>query len=545
MQLYPTRATFHVAVAAIGLVTLGTTARIAPVVAFGGAMLLAVALARAVARVGVTRLRKAGFVMGWASPRRVHRVHAGGRLVIRSELYNRSPLTLRASGMRPIASSLLSVTIEPAAVDLPPHSSVSIDFIVTTARVGYWGIHGLGLLLAVTHVGSDAMFEIPLQFALPLGIEVFPARLAELVVQPRGGRVRRASEADVAGRARGDGDSLRELRQYSNGDPFKRIAWKPSARRGVLLVREMDRGERSVIWLVVDASVELWAGPLGLAPLDRVIDEAAALAAAHLRRGDHVGLAVVASRIHEWIEPAGGARQGLLLAAMLASSARIVDSDRSSLDEAEVARRVAEHAAPLDRGASIDWQRRDLDSLVVRAERLRSQAPFSPETTPFAATPREQQLRQYLAAFGIESPPRVEGERAKAESTLDTALDRLAAERPRPSVVHVWAPPPSRAELLGRRIALLRARGIEVRWSLPPFEPSVGSGASSETVDARASEILNDAVRARARAARERGERVLRRLGIRVTVRAVARRHASVAVMQPEESEPPRARTPG
>lgn len=529
MQLYPTRATFHVAVAAIGLVTLGTTARLAPVVAFGGAMLLAVAFARALARVRVTRLRKAGFVMGWSSARRVHRVHAGGTLVIRSELYNRSPLPLRATALRPLASSLLSVTIEPAAVELPPCGSVNLDFVVTAKRVGYWGIHGLGLLLSVTRSGTDALFEIPLQFALSLGIEVLPARLAELVARPKGGRVRRTSQAEGSGRMRGEGDSLRELRLYASGDAFKRIAWKPSARRGVLLVREMDRGERSVVWFVVDASVELWAGHAGCAPLDRVVDDVAALTAAHLRRGDHVGLAVVASRILAWITPDGGPLHALRIAAALASSARMVDSDRSSLDEHETARRVAEHAAPFDRDATADWHRRDLDALVARADRIRSQAPFSSAELPFGSTPRQRQLRHYLVSFGVESPPRVEGERTAAELALDAAFDRLVVEKPRPSVVHVWAPPPSRPRAFGKRIGAFRARGVEVRWSLPSFDASVGHDIGPRAAESTPAKVLYEAVGMRARAARERGERLLRRLGIRVALPGVPRRGASPA----------------
>jgi len=527
VQLYPTRATFHVAVAAVGLVTLGTTARVAPVVAFGGAMLLAVALARALARIGVVRLRKAGFVMGWSSGRRVHRVRAGGTVIIHAELYNRSSLALRATEMRPIASSHLSVSVEPTIVELPPKCSVSVDFIVTAHRVGYWGIHGLGLLLSVIQSGADALFEIPLQFALPLGVEVFPAMLTELVSHPRGGRVRRTSQADVARRVRGEGDSLRELRLYASGDPFKRIAWKPSARRGQLLVREMDRGERSVVWFVVDASVELWAGHAGRAPLDRVVDEVAALAAAHLHRGDRVGLAVIASRIHCWIAPDSGPSQGLVIAAALASSARTIDSDRSSLDEQETARRVAEHAAPFDREASADWHRRDLDALVARANRLRSQAPFSAAEPPLAPTGRERQLRHYLVAFGVESPPRVEGERAAAELVLDDALARLTAERPRPNLAHVWAPPPSRPHALGNRVRALRARGVELRWSLPSFDASVAKDSVSPPVESGPSSVLYEAVGVRGRAARERGERVLRRLGVRVASRVVPRRWAS------------------
>ena len=86
MELHPTRSTFHVAVAGAGLVALGTAARLPPVVAFGGAMILAVAFGRAIALASVTRLRAAGFEMVWRGSTRVHRTERGGELHIRAEL---------------------------------------------------------------------------------------------------------------------------------------------------------------------------------------------------------------------------------------------------------------------------------------------------------------------------------------------------------------------------------------------------------------------------------------------------------------------------
>src|SRR5207302_1946161 len=118
---------------------------------------------------------------------------------------------------------------------------------------------------------------------------------------------RRAAEAGRSAPALGEGDEIRELRDHVSGDPFKRIAWKASARRGRLIVRDMEREERDVVWLVLDASVELWAGPEGRAPLDDMVDEVSALAARHLARGDRVGLAVLASRPRTWLTPASGA----------------------------------------------------------------------------------------------------------------------------------------------------------------------------------------------------------------------------------------------
>jgi uncharacterized protein (DUF58 family) len=531
VQLYPTRSTFHVALAGIGLVTLGTAARIPPVVAFGGAMILAVALGRAVAILKIRRLRAAGFEMVWSDGRRVHRTTRGGSLVLQGELRNRSDERVRASALRAVASSLLDVSIEPAAIDLEPGGRATFDVTVGARRIGRWGVHGVALEVTATPFGAEGLHEIPLLFANPLGIEVLPAIGGAGAGSARSRWTRRDAETGRLARASGEADEVRELRDHVPGDPFKRIAWKASARRGRLLVRELERDERDVVWLVVDASVELWAGPPGEAPLDRVADDVATLAARHLRGGARVGLVVGASRLRTWIEPEAGAAHTTLVASALASMAAVVDADRSELDEAQVAARVAEHARPFDPHGLVDLPRGDLGALATRAEQLRGHAPFSPRL-PFAPTPREQSLRHYLASFGIESPPRVEGERAVAESTLGLALERLRAERPRPSVVHVWAPPPTNVVAMAKHVAGLRRRGTELRWTLPPFDAGLGEGSRSGGV----ADVADEAVRMRTRATRQRGERTLRRLGVRVVVSLSS--GAAAAAREPVRIEP-------
>jgi uncharacterized protein (DUF58 family) len=296
------------------------------------------------------------------------------------------------------------------------------------------------------------------------------------------------------------------------GDPFKRIAWKASARRRKLFVREMEREERDVVWLLLDASVELWAGEPGRAPLDAGIDEIAGLATRHLARGDHVGLIVTASRMRTWIPPAAGAAHVMRLAAALTSAASMVDGDRCDLDEHELAQRVSEHARPLDPRGLSDLARNDLEQLAVRAEHLRSRAPFAPRL-PFAKTSREQRFRHYLASFGIEVPPRAEGERERSDLAIAEALEKLASDKARPSLVHVWAPVPSRETPIARAMQRLRSRRALVRWTLPPFEDSVGrdDGRSPSTV----AEAVDAAVKERAIVARKRAERTLRKLGAR------------------------------
>jgi uncharacterized protein (DUF58 family) len=518
VHLYPTRSTFHVAVLGVGLVTLGTAARLAPVAAFGGAMLLAVAFGRAIARTSITRLRSAGFEMIWLEPRRTVRVSRAGSVTLRAELRNRGDEAVRVTGLRAVASSMLETSVETKVLDLPPGARVVIDVTARGKRVGRWGVHGLALEVSGTPFGAEGLYEAPLLFANPLGIEVLPPQLDAFIRNARGGRSRHASEMGRVAFHRGQADELRELRDHVPGDPLKRVAWKASARRGRLLVREMERHEREVVWLVVDASVELWAGAPGSAPLDRVIDEVAAVAARLLRRGDRVGLVVTASRVRAWIKPDLGAAHGSVVAGALASAANVVDADRSELDEAEVARRVVEHARPLDPRGLADLSRHDIDSLAARAEELRQNAPFAARL-PFAATPREQALRHYLASFGIEVPPRVDGERDAAESTLARALSSLGIERPRANAVYVWAPAPTKPTLMAKAVASLRRRGCLLEWTLPPFE--AGLGADPERRRSVLEEVADEAVVLRAGAARERGERMLRRLGVRPVARRV------------------------
>jgi uncharacterized protein (DUF58 family) len=537
MQLYPTRATFHVALAGAALVAVGVAARMAPVVAFGGAMVLAVAVGRALALATVTRLRVSGFEMVWSTARRVSRVSRGGEIRLEAELRNRGVDDARGVAIRAVASSNLDVTVEPESIDLPAGAKVRLDVIVKTKRVGRWGLHGMALEVRGTPVGGEGLYEVPLMFANPYGIEVLPKQLHAMILSPRGGRSRRASEAGRPAALAGDGDELRELREHMPGDPFKRIAWKASARRGQLVVREMERDERDVLWILLDASVELWAGEHGKAPLDRAVDEISAVIAKHLSLGDHVGLIVTASRLRTWLTPGNGAAHAMRLAAALASAASMVDEDRSELDENAVAQRVAEHLRPLDPRGLADIPRGNLDLLAARAEGLRSRAPFAPRM-PFARTAREQRLRHYLASFGIEVPPRLEGERERTDAAMAAIFEKLATEKKRPSILHVWAPAPSRSGPISAGLRRLRAKRIEVRWTVPSFEASVPAEGTGDpaTPPASVGDAVADAVRIRARASRVRGERALKKMGVRTA--AFAGRAAEV-----ESKEGPQRRS--
>ncbi len=534
MQLHPTRATFQVALAGAAMVAVGVAAKVSAAIAFGGAMLLAVTLGRALALATVTRIRASGFEMVWATTRRVTRTPRGEEVVLEAELRNRGFDDARGVNLRAVASSMLEVTVHPKTLSLPAASKVTFEIRARAKRVGRWGIHGIALEVRGTPLGGEGLYEVPLMFANPHGVEVVPRPLFALLQTARGGRARHRAEAGRPAPLAGEGEHLKELREHVPGDPFKRIAWKASARRGQLLVREMEREERDVVWLLLDASVELWAGEPGSAPLDLAVEEVSGVAARHLARGDRVGLAVFASRLRSWVVPDAGPVQATRIVAALTSAASMVDADRCELDEAELADRVAEHLRPLDPRGLADVGRGNFDALSMRADALRNRAPFAPRL-PHGASPREQRLRHYLAAFGVEVPPRVDGERDRADHQLSEILDKLAAEKTkRPSVVHVWSPPPSPESNVETAVRRLRGRHVEVRWTLPSFEPSL------VPPDAGPSEVQRavfDAVRLRVRASQSRAERAMRGFGVRarpVDARRQAPRIAAATSVPPD-----------
>jgi len=394
--------------------------------------------------------------------------------------------------------------VEPSAGEVPASDCLPVAVRVTARRVGRHGIHGLSLEV----LGAPGLFEVPLTFANPFGVEVLPHPYAIMARSARGGRSRMQAAMGRPGPFSGDGSALRELREHQPGDPFKRIAWKASARRGSLVVRDLEREERDVVWLVLDASVELWAGAPGSAPLDLAIDEVAAVGSRHLAQGDRVGLAVVATRELAWLPPDRGPGREVELCSVLAQVTDTLDADRCDLDEEGIAARVFEHMRPLDPGGIARLRPSDLDRVARRAERLRLRAPMT-SRDPFAPTPRERTLRRYLDAFGVGAPPRGTPERPRTDFTLAEALTRLRAERPRPSIVYVWSPPvdAGRPEIQRALRRTARSR-VSLRWMSVDAEASLPADGDAMT------QTVAFAVRERLRVARARGEQALERLGI-------------------------------
>lgn len=84
-------------------------------------------------------------------------------------------------------------------------------------------------------------------------------------------------QSDRAGRLRGPGDEFHSLREYNPGDNPRAIAWKPSARRGTLLVRQSLAPAPRRLWIVLRLRIDQEQADL----LD---ERAISIAAAVIRR---------------------------------------------------------------------------------------------------------------------------------------------------------------------------------------------------------------------------------------------------------------------
>jgi uncharacterized protein (DUF58 family) len=505
MQLFPTRPAVHVALAALGTVGLGVVLRAPAIVGWGGAMIAGLAFSRAMTKVAIVRLRLSGLEMLWHTDR-VQRLSRGDAVTLTIELRNRDTRAVRYRAARALASRELQVSVDPALGVVPPGAAVKLILTVRAPRVGTYCVHGLSLEAR----GPSSLFEVPLAFANPLGVEVLPRPLMGFISSARGGRSRLFADAGAAARRPGQGSELYELREHVAGDPFKHIAWKASARRGRLFVREFEREDRDVVWLVLDADVSMLGGPLGRAPIDAGIDQLAALARRHLARGDRVGVAVAGVPSAFWLHPSRGPGHGLRVSRALTRAASALDAGRSEDDEIDVARRVLEHLRFLDAAGAAGLSEGQLDRLAAVAEAASRRAPFD-EPAPLAANARERTLRRYLACFGISSPPRSREGDARSEAAVAEALERALGERPRPSLAYVWGrPPESPSTALTSSVRKLLRRGVAVRW-LSTMQEDALSPAHDEVAQA-----VFAAMALRTRVARERGERALGAIGVRV-----------------------------
>jgi hypothetical protein len=330
-----------------------------------------------------------------------------------------------------------------------------------------------------------------------------------------GGRGRHHAASERTSRRAGDSLELRELRTYQSGDALRKIAWKASAKRGQLLVRDEELPERQSIWVLLDSSIELWSGKIGSAPLDEAVDRVSALLQGHIRRGDRVGVGVIASRVLAWTPPETGTKQRALVMRALLCSSQQWDADRSGSDEHHVVRSVYDHLHRLDPKVSFPTTDAQLDELAALAQRTLQRFGF--EIPSVQGTPgRDLALRQYAAALGLVPMSRLEPERNSCDERLVDALERCLDDKP--TRVVLCTAEPSQRLLVGLERLRPRLAQHRVKVSLLKIDETTGLPLGPSEMH----RIIADSIRWRHDALTLRNRKAMKRLHIGIETSAKA-----------------------
>jgi uncharacterized protein (DUF58 family) len=85
------------------------------------------------------------------------------------------------------------------------------------------------------------------------------------------------------------------VREYVEGEPLRAVHWPTSARRGELMVRDLEDAPRDGIAVVLDVDAAGVAGPRGASSLDEAVRAAAGITRAHAARSRRALLVIAAT----------------------------------------------------------------------------------------------------------------------------------------------------------------------------------------------------------------------------------------------------------
>jgi uncharacterized protein (DUF58 family) len=204
----------------------------------------------------------------------------------------------------------------PTTIEVLPVAPNGIDAPAVSLRMraAARSVASTPLTLTSTHLGKMDWPDLPARVLGAFGLiwwtrRLHPRRAVEVAADVVGTPARRITNLDRgarAGRTRGSGAELYQLRNYHPGDALHRIDWKASARRDALIVREFTEDQHLDVVVVVDAGP---SSRLAAGALDRLgvfANVAVRLAKHAIAADDRVGLVVYAERTLALVPPTRG-----------------------------------------------------------------------------------------------------------------------------------------------------------------------------------------------------------------------------------------------
>ncbi len=112
----------------------------------------------------------------------------------------------------------------------------------------------------------------------------------------------------------GSGTEFESLKEYSEGDDYRKINWMSTARAGKLMVNTYQPEKNQQIFVLLDCSRVMNSEINYIKKLDYAINSSFLLADFAIRRGDNTGLLVFDSNVRRYVKPGKGMKHFQLIA---------------------------------------------------------------------------------------------------------------------------------------------------------------------------------------------------------------------------------------
>lgn len=124
------------------------------------------------------------------------------------------------------------------------------------------------------------------------------------------------------------GTEFESLREYSQGDDYRKINWNASARVNKLIVNEFQPEKNQTIFILIDSSRVMNSEINHIKKLDYAINSAFVLSEIALKKEDNIGLLIFDREIRRYVKPGKGTAHFKLLAdTMYSIQENMVTSD--------------------------------------------------------------------------------------------------------------------------------------------------------------------------------------------------------------------------
>lgn len=174
-----------------------------------------------------------------------------------------------------------------AVVNVPARGYSQLSYVLTPTSVGLQGFGPVRLVLR----DVAGLFFYEREVTVNTGVEVTP-RVRELAKGSLSGVAVSTYGGALVSARKGEGMEFAEIREYSRGDPYRRIEWRSTARTGHLMVRDFYAETQLNVMVLLDATATMAYGQAGETKLDYAARSVAALFSYLVRRGDFVGVTV-------------------------------------------------------------------------------------------------------------------------------------------------------------------------------------------------------------------------------------------------------------